>query len=127
MSHVRAEAPLNRTSPGGAPAWMRNRRLIEWVGRVAALPPGSTAGNVVESLREADPESGRAFERALASDAAALADLTAAEAAAELSAAVGQLRDRHVRRQIDELAKAGIRTDEDRERYQALMAMRARS
>ncbi|TXL68631.1 DNA primase [Zeimonas arvi] len=101
--------------------------LIEWVDRVAVLPPGSTAGNVVESLREADPESVRAFERALASDAAALADLTAAEAAAELSAAVAQLRDRHVRRQIDELAKAGIRTDEDRERYQALMAMRARS
>jgi DNA primase len=101
--------------------------LIEWVDRIAALPAGSTAGNVLESLREADPESVRAFERALASDAAALADLSAAEAAAELSAAVGQLRDRHLRRQIDELAKAGIRTDEDRERYQALMALRARS
>src|SRR5690606_13938974 len=63
--------------------------LIEWVDRIAALPPGSTAGNVVESLRQADPESVRAFERALASDAAVLADLSAAEAAAELSAAVG--------------------------------------
>jgi len=101
--------------------------LIEWVDRIAALPAGSTAGNVVESLRQADPDSVRAFEQALASDAAALADLSAAEAAAELSAAVGQLRDRHVRRQIDELARSGIHTDEDRERYQALMALRARS
>ncbi|MCM5570508.1 DNA primase [Burkholderiaceae bacterium FT117] len=101
--------------------------LVDWIDTVAALPPGSTAGNVVESLRQGDPASVRAFERAMASDAAALADLSAAEAAAELSAAVDQLRDRHIRRQIDELARGGLRTEADRERYQALMALRARS
>ncbi len=59
MSQVRAEAPSNRPSATGAvidaggvaqqqseatlrsrlgaPAWMRNRRLLEWVGRIAEL------------------------------------------------------------------------------------------
>ncbi|MFA7665091.1 MAG: DNA primase [Burkholderiaceae bacterium] len=105
--------------------WL-SAELQQWIAIVAGLPPGSSVGNVVERLRDADPAARQAFERALALDAAALADLSAAEAAAELSAALAQLRDRHLRQQIDALARAGIRNDEDRRRYQALMAMRAR-
>jgi DNA primase len=105
--------------------WMP-QPLARWVALVAGLPAGSAASNVVEALRDQDPDTVRAFERALASDAAALADLSAAEAASELAAALEQLRQRHVRRQIDALVAAGIRSDEDRERYHALMAMRSR-
>jgi DNA primase len=100
--------------------------LHGWLDIVAELPPGSTAGNVLEVLRESDPDTVGGLERALSADAAALADLSAAEAAAELGAALDQLRQRHVRRQIDALVAGGIRSDEDRRQYQALMAMRAR-
>ncbi len=98
--------------------------LTDWIGSVGLLPPGSTAGNVLESLRDGLPEVVRQLERELASDAAALAELSLSEAAEELSAALEQMHARHVRRQIDALAKSGIRNEEDRVKYQALMAMR---
>src|SRR5690606_14481679 len=102
--------------------------LLAWIDSVAALPPGSTVANVIEALRErAAPESLERLERQLASDAAALAELTAAEAAAELLAALQQLRDRHIRRRIDALIETGIRTEADRLHYQSLLAMRKRT
>lgn len=98
--------------------------LADWINSVGLLPPGSTASNVLESLRDGSPDAVRQLERELACDAAALAELSLSEATEELSAALEQMRARHVRRQIDALAKSGIRNEEDRLKYQALMAMR---
>jgi len=106
--------------------WL-SESLLGWIEAVSVLPAGSTAGNVVELLRAGSPDAVRQLERELASDAAALADLSTAEALAELTAALEQLRDRHLRRQLDALVQAGIRNDEDRARYQNLMAMRRRA
>ena len=101
-------------------------RLLDWVEALTRLPAGSTAGNVVQMLRDQSADESERLERELASDAAALADLSTAEAASELVAATEQLRDRHLRRQIDALVTAGIHSDEDRARYHSLMAMRRR-
>ncbi|NLD68485.1 MAG: DNA primase [Limnobacter sp.] len=106
--------------------WL-SAELLDWTAALARLPAGSTVGNVLAMLREQSPQAERRLERELASDAAALADLSAAEAANELVAATEQLRDRHLRRQIDALVRAGIQSDEDRVRYQNLMAMRRRA
>ena len=53
-------------------------RLRDWVAALARLPAGSTANNVLMMLRHEAPDEQLALERELASDAAALADLSAA-------------------------------------------------
>jgi DNA primase len=100
--------------------------LAGWIDAVARLPGGSTLAEVAEALRAHSPGQAAQIDRGRDADAAALADLSVDEAASELRAALGQLRDRLLRRQIDELARAGMRTDEDRQRYQQLVAMRRR-
>ncbi|HRO59781.1 MAG TPA: DNA primase [Burkholderiaceae bacterium] len=106
--------------------WL-SAELLDWTAALARLPAGSTVSNVLTMLRGESPQARDRLERELASDAAALADLSAAEAASELVAATEQLRDRHLRRQIDALVATGIHSDEDRARYQNLMAMRRRA
>ncbi|MFP5406141.1 MAG: hypothetical protein ACLGHY_07300 [Gammaproteobacteria bacterium] len=98
--------------------------LTEWIAAVERLPAGSTVRNVIESLGDGLSTAQRRLERELASDAAALAELSHAEAGEELSAALDQLRDRYIRREMGALASSGLRSDEDRARYQALVAMR---
>ncbi|HEY0878096.1 MAG TPA: DNA primase [Zeimonas sp.] len=101
--------------------------LVGWLRTVAALPPGSTLANVCEALREQAPTFVERLERAGAADDWALGSLSIDEAQVEFDAALVQLRDREVGRQIDELVASGMHSPEDRERYQLLMAKRRRS
>jgi DNA primase len=103
--------------------WL-SQALAGWIDAVARLPGESSLAQVAESLRAFSPSQAAQIDRGRDADAAALADLSLDEAASELRSALGQLRDRLLRRQIDELARSGIRTDEDRQRYQQLVAMR---
>jgi len=101
--------------------------LVHWLQSIAALPPGSTLANVCEALREQAPSLVQRLEREGASDDWVLGTLSIDEARAEFEAALVQLQDRELARQIDELAASGMSSVEDRERYQILMAKRRRS
>jgi len=101
--------------------------LAEWLRTVAALPPGSTLAEVCEALRSQAPSLVQRLEREGAADDWALGSLSIDEAQVEFDAALAQLLDRELARQIDELVASGMPGAEDRERYQILMAKRRRS
>ncbi|MCD6681384.1 MAG: DNA primase [Burkholderiaceae bacterium] len=101
--------------------------LVDWLQTIAALPPGSTLANVCEALREQAPSLVQRLEREGASDDWVLGTLSIDEARVEFDAALVQLHDRELARQIDELVASGMSGPEDRERYQILMAKRRRS
>ncbi|RPH60481.1 MAG: hypothetical protein EHM83_14380, partial [Burkholderiales bacterium] len=101
--------------------------LAAWLATIAALPPGSSLASVCEALRQASPEAVARLEREAASDASAVAALSIDEAQVEFDAALAQLRERHLARQIDELVAGGMASPEERERYQSLMALRRRT
>ena len=97
--------------------------LAKWVSDIASLPPGGTFASVCEGLRADHGDAVARLERAGGADAAGLADLNADEAASELDGALGQLRSRWARQQIDQMVAAGIGTEADRLRYAALLKM----
>jgi len=100
--------------------------LAEWLRTVAALPAGSTLANVCEALRDQAPALVERLQREAAAVDWALGTLTIEEARVEFDAALVQLHDRSLARQIDELVATGMQKAEDRERYQELMAKRRR-
>ena len=106
--------------------WMPDG-LAAWLDTIAALPPGSALASVCEALRAREPEAVARLEREAALDASAVASLSIDEARVEIDAALAQLRERHLARQIDELVAGGMTSPEERLRYQALMAMRRRT
>jgi DNA primase len=100
--------------------------LAKWVGDIARLPPGGTFASVCEGLRASHPSEVARLERVGGTDAAGLAELSEEEAASELDGALGQLRSRWARQQIDQMVAAGISTEADRARYaQLLQTMRS--
>jgi len=101
--------------------------LAAWLERIAGLPPGGSLASVCEALRTEAPEQASELEQALASDASAVAGLSFDEARLEFDAALAQLRERHLAHLIDEVVAGGMATPEERQRYQALMAMRRRN
>ncbi len=119
-----ADAPA-----GGVPALgaFASADLVDWLRNIAALPPRSTLADVCEALRAQAPSQVQRLEREGAADDWVLGSLSLDEAQVEFDAALAQLRDREVARQIDELVASGMSTVEDRERYQILMAKRRRS
>ncbi len=100
--------------------------LADWLGTVARLPPGSTLANVCEALRAQAPSFVERLQREAAADDWALGTLSFEEAQVEFDAALAQLNDRELARQIDALVASGMHSAQDRERYQALMAKRRR-
>jgi len=97
--------------------------LAQWVRAIAAFPAGSTFASVCEGLRGTHGAEVTRLERAGGSDAAGLAELSAEEAASELDGALGQLRSRWARQQLEVLVGEGIRTDAERLRYGELLKM----
>ncbi len=103
-------------------AWLPSG-LANWIRAIASLPTGSTFASVCESLRSSDATEVARLERVGGADAAGLAELSADEASMELDGALGQLRSRWARQQIDQLVAAGITSDEARARYGELLKM----
>jgi len=101
--------------------------LVDWLRTIAALPAGSTLANVCEALRAQAPSLVQRLEREGAADDWVLGTLSIDEARVEFEAALVQLHDRELARQIDVLAASGMSSAEDREKYQLLMAKRRRS
>jgi len=101
--------------------------LGQWLRTVAALPPASTLAEVCEALRSQAPSLVQRLEREGAADDWALGSLSIDEAQVEFDAALAQLLDRELARQIDELVASGMPNAEDRERYQTLMGKRRRT
>ena len=101
--------------------------LGDWLATVARLPPGSTLANVCEALRAQAPSFVERLQREAAADDWALGALSFEEAQVEFDAALAQLHDRELARQIYALVASGMQSDQDRQQYQALMAKRRRS
>jgi DNA primase len=126
-AHVRLLAALHPAlAVGDRGEWMPDG-LAAWLDTIAALPPGASLASVCEALRSGDPQAVARLEREAASDASAAASLSMDEARVEIEAALAQLRERHLARQIDELVAGGMASPEERLRYQSLMAMRRRT
>ncbi len=123
------ELPGDPSAPGGAFPLdaCASAALADWLRTIAALPPGSTLANVCEALRAQAPSLVERLEREGAAHDWALGTLSLDEAQVEFDAALAQLQDRELARQIDELVASGMHSTEDRERYQILMAKRRRS
>ncbi len=96
------------------------RHFVDWL---LTLPTQASFASVCEALRSRDSALVSRLERDLLADAG-LQGLEQSEAEAELSGAIVQLRARRLRQSIDALVAAGIKSEADRERYQALMAKR---
>ncbi|MCO5102288.1 MAG: DNA primase [Burkholderiaceae bacterium] len=118
-----------QTLPAGARALdgCASAELAGWLRTVAALPDGSTLANVCEALRTQAPSLVQRLEREAVGDDSPIRSLSFDEALVEFDAALVQLQDRELARQIDDLVASGITSAEDRERYQGLMAKRRRS
>jgi len=115
--------------PGGSPALdgCASAELVGWLRTIAALPAGSTLANVCEALRAQAPSLVQRLEHEAVGDDSPIGSLSLDEALVEFDAALVQLQDRELARQIDDLVASGMSSAEDRERYQILMAKRRRS
>jgi hypothetical protein len=78
-------------------------------------------------MRAEHPERVARIEADALADRQGLAEMTLEEARAEFRGALEQLRDRSVRAELAALVEAGLGTEPDRARYQALMALRAKT
>jgi DNA primase len=98
--------------------------VTDWIARLAALAPGASFAQVVESMREAQPELAAALEDEAARDRGLLADLALEEARREVAGALNQLRGQRIRDEVDRLAQAGLIDAGQRARYAELQALR---
>jgi DNA primase len=98
--------------------------LTDWLGRLAVLPEGASFAQVVESVREGQPELAAALEAEAAQDRGLLADLEVADARKEVAGALNQLRVQRIRDEVDRLAQAGLVDEAQRARYAELQALR---
>jgi hypothetical protein len=103
------------------PEWLAEPQRL-WLGMIRSLPPGSTFASVCERLRSVDGRAAEQLEREGALDAGSISILSEEEASAELNGAILQLEQRWVRQSLEQLVNAGIRSDDDRARYHALLS-----
>ena len=113
--HPGLGASISEREPWISPA------LRDWVVWLRTLPTSSSFANVCEGLRASDPRAAERLEQEGAADTGSLSALSQAEAAAELAGALAQLEQRWIRKELEHLVGSGIRSDEERERYQALL------
>ncbi len=97
--------------------------LAAWFAGLAALGPGADFEAACDALGAIAPEDVRRVRDDAARDPVALAQLGEEEARAEMRDALAQLRQRHLRAQIEALVGAGLRSEADRLKYQELMAL----
>jgi DNA primase len=98
--------------------------VTDWIARLAALPPGASFAQVVESMRDGQPDLAAALEDEAARDRGLLADLALDEARREVAGALNQLRAQRIREEVDRLAQAGLVDEVQRARYAELQALR---
>jgi DNA primase len=96
--------------------------LRDWAELLSTVPANSTFANVCECVRAADPQAAERLQREGVADPGALSTLSAEEAADELRGALAQIEQRWVRSHLEQLVASGIRSSEDRLRYQSLLA-----
>ena len=102
--------------------------LVDWLQRVASLPPGSTYATLRETLAADDPGQGEALDRETADDGvrgAALEQLTPEEARADFRGAIAQVQLRAIDREMTELPRLGLAPEALRERRIELEAAKA--
>ncbi|MBU6273190.1 MAG: DNA primase [Betaproteobacteria bacterium] len=100
--------------------------LARWLDALAELPPGSSFASVCETLRGGHGELIERLQAEALADRTGLSDMSPEEARAEFDGALAQLRDRRVRAELSALVAQGLDSPQARERYQALIALRAR-
>ena len=98
--------------------------LLDWLKFVAKLPPGSTFAVLSEALRSDKPNEAAQLAKEVA-DAPALADCSLEEASAEFKGALAKLRERGLEHEMALLSRSGLRTTEQRERYQFLLSVKS--
>ncbi len=98
--------------------------IVDWLARVAALPPGATFEALLVSLRGEAPELAEVLSAEAAQDRGLLAELGLEEARREFAGALNQLRVQQIRDEVDQLAAAGLEGEAQRLRYAELLALR---
>ncbi len=123
----RALDPVPGQEPEEALAGCASAALVEWLETIAGLEPDASLAGVCEALRRQAPTLVGQLEREAAAADWVPRSLSDDEAWSEFEAALAQLRDRSLARRMNEIVSAGMKTPEDRERYQRLMAKRQRN
>ncbi|MFN7642461.1 MAG: DNA primase [Burkholderiales bacterium] len=98
--------------------------VVDWIARLAALPPGASFAQLVESLRESDPELSAALQAEAAQDRGLLAELEPEQARREFEGALARMRDLRIKEEVDRLAEGGLADEAQRVRYAELQALR---
>lgn len=123
----RALEPVVGQEPEEALAGCASAALFDWLVTIAGLQPDTPLAGVCEVLRPQAPALVGRLEREAANEDWLPRTLSAAEAWNEFEAALAQLRDRSLERRMNEIVLSGMKSGEDRERYQRLMAKRQRN
>ena len=100
------------------------REVLAWLDLLRRQPAGSSLAVICETLRGSHPEMVEALLRDAAADRSMVADMNLEEARAEFEGALGQLRDRSIREELDAIVARGLADEEDRARYQELLLLR---
>ncbi|GAA4400694.1 CHC2 zinc finger domain-containing protein [Quisquiliibacterium transsilvanicum] len=100
------------------------RDVLAWLDLLRRQPAGSSLAVICESLRGSHPEMVEALLRDAAADRSMVADMNLEEARAEFEGALGQLRDRSIREELDAIVARGLADHEDRARYHELLLLR---
>jgi len=98
--------------------------VVDWIARIAALPAGASFAQLVESLRESEPELSAALQAEAGQDRGLLAELEPEQAKREFEGALARMRDQRIREEVDRLAQAGLVDETQRARYAELQALR---
>ena len=98
--------------------------VVDWIARLAALPPEASFAQLVESLRESDPELSAALQSEAAQDRGLLAELEPEQARREFEGALARMRDLRIKEEVDRLAEGGLVDEAQRARYAELQALR---
>jgi DNA primase len=98
--------------------------VVDWIARLAALPAGASFAQLVESLRDTEPELSAALQAEAAQDRGLLAELEPEQAKREFEGALARMRDLRIREEVDRLAQAGLVDEAQRARYAELQALR---
>ena len=100
------------------------REVLAWLDLLRRQPAGSSLAVICESLRGSHPDMVEALLRDAAADRSMVADMSLEEARAEFEGALGQLRDRSIREELDAIVARGLEDHEDRALYQELLLLR---
>ena len=100
------------------------QEIVDWLGLLREQPAGSSFAAICESLRAQHPEVVARLESDAAADRSMVAEMSLEEARAEFEGALAQLRDRRIREELDAIVAGGMRSEQDRARYQLLLLLR---